>query len=604
MCGPKIGHLLGQFEDYTPQGEFSDFPYEDAFLPSNPSSLDPASLLEPYKFDINSGACFVENYNLYDSSGVHQYVLPNSFPCAEHTDTSPSLSDKNSSVTQSRSTGEPANAITNTDFPAFVGEVYDDPNSSERETVQISNDSRICLAKKEGNLDFGSPASDLGNRIICNGDERNLSGFRDNEVSLNQIGDSPKSAEERTAHKIDETEKVLTRNNKNSNLCGPALSVDDRIFNFLEKQNLSVFQGLTQSRLSQSNNCDLESTEQTTAKKICETDDVVMKTEKNLNLINPSTNINDQILYSKDDKNVKNGDNEIKPIVASKTGKNKRKKKQVHQLRVKHDYTDYSELPFENIALPFTCGITQKRTHKSNRLRFTEKLHVMLEQVELEKCPDDSDLAGFFRSSIISWQPHGRCFIVHKTDIFVKDILPQFFNQSKLTSFQRQLNLYGFRRITKRGSPDEGAYYHELFLRHRIDICSKMTRVKVKGTGCKAAHSPETEPNFYKMKPIFSFPMLQYHLLGAPLAHAGVNFHHSNIKAFSIPIPSLLNSGVSTSISCKGNEMNKVNEKPEVWNTQTPGCITSSKQNVPDNCAQQRGNFLIYPVICAYCCGD
>eukprot|EP00587_Corethron_hystrix_P013323 CAMPEP_0113327540 /NCGR_PEP_ID=MMETSP0010_2-20120614/19361_1 /TAXON_ID=216773 ORGANISM="Corethron hystrix, Strain 308" /NCGR_SAMPLE_ID=MMETSP0010_2 /ASSEMBLY_ACC=CAM_ASM_000155 /LENGTH=196 /DNA_ID=CAMNT_0000188449 /DNA_START=13 /DNA_END=603 /DNA_ORIENTATION=+ /assembly_acc=CAM_ASM_000155 len=117
-----------------------------------------------------------------------------------------------------------------------------------------------------------------------------------------------------------------------------------------------------------------------------------------------------------------------------------------------------------------------------------------------------------------------------------------------------------------------------------------MTRVKVKGTGCKAAHSPETEPNFYKMKPIFSFPMLQYHLLGAPLAHAGVNFHHSNIKAFSIPIPSLLNSGVSTSISCKGNEMNKVNEKPEVWNTQTPGCITSSKQNVPDNCAQQRAD--------------
>ena len=73
-----------------------------------------------------------------------------------------------------------------------------------------------------------------------------------------------------------------------------------------------------------------------------------------------------------------------------------------------------------------------------------------------------------------------------------------FFSQSKLTSFQRQLSLYGFARLTK--GKDQGAYYHELFLRGRPDLIHKIVRTRVKGTGCKAPSSPETEPNFYAMK--------------------------------------------------------------------------------------------------------
>ena len=78
-------------------------------------------------------------------------------------------------------------------------------------------------------------------------------------------------------------------------------------------------------------------------------------------------------------------------------------------------------------------------------------------------------------------------------------VLNRYFKQTKLTSFQRQLNLYGFRRITQ--GTDAGAYYHEMFLRSRVGLCQRMARQKVKGTGHKQPADAKTEPNFYEMRP-------------------------------------------------------------------------------------------------------
>lgn len=60
---------------------------------------------------------------------------------------------------------------------------------------------------------------------------------------------------------------------------------------------------------------------------------------------------------------------------------------------------------------------------------------------------------------VVSWQPHGRSFLVHQPEKF-KELLPQFFASTKIPSFQRQLNLYGFQRLTK--GADRGGYYHEV----------------------------------------------------------------------------------------------------------------------------------------------
>jgi len=63
---------------------------------------------------------------------------------------------------------------------------------------------------------------------------------------------------------------------------------------------------------------------------------------------------------------------------------------------------------------------------------FPLKLHRMLKYAALENLED-----------IVSWMPHGRAFKIHDSKVFASTIMPKFFNQSKYTSFQRQLNLYG-----------------------------------------------------------------------------------------------------------------------------------------------------------------
>jgi hypothetical protein len=94
---------------------------------------------------------------------------------------------------------------------------------------------------------------------------------------------------------------------------------------------------------------------------------------------------------------------------------------------------------------------------------------------------DDAARSG--TEHIVSWLPgEGNSFRIHIPKDFASHILPKFFEKIKFRSFQRQLNIYGFRRISDRTSPDYGAYYHEFFVRNKSHLCLQMQRQRIKGT--------------------------------------------------------------------------------------------------------------------------
>jgi hypothetical protein len=150
-----------------------------------------------------------------------------------------------------------------------------------------------------------------------------------------------------------------------------------------------------------------------------------------------------------------------------------------------HNYHDYAQLKPSELD-PDKIKATQGGVHNP----FPAVLHKMMEDAE------DKDF-----TNVVSWQSHGRAFLIHEPKTFVADVLPKYFKHSKLSSLQRQLSLYGFVRLTQDGR-DRGAYYNERFLRGRPFLCSKIQRTRVKGTWVRTSSSPEAEPNFYAMEQV------------------------------------------------------------------------------------------------------
>ena len=61
---------------------------------------------------------------------------------------------------------------------------------------------------------------------------------------------------------------------------------------------------------------------------------------------------------------------------------------------------------------------------------------------------------------IITWAPHGCAWKILNKDHFLHEVVPKFFHLKLFKSFIRQVNIWGFIRITK--GDDKGSYYHEV----------------------------------------------------------------------------------------------------------------------------------------------
>lgn len=89
---------------------------------------------------------------------------------------------------------------------------------------------------------------------------------------------------------------------------------------------------------------------------------------------------------------------------------------------------------------------------------------------------------------VISWNESGATFIVWKTADFAKDLLPNYFKHNNFSSFVRQLNTYGFRKIVA----DKWEFANENFRRGHREFLTEIRRRKT-ATGPSAQTAGKTK---------------------------------------------------------------------------------------------------------------
>ncbi|GFH55372.1 hypothetical protein CTEN210_11848 [Chaetoceros tenuissimus] len=123
----------------------------------------------------------------------------------------------------------------------------------------------------------------------------------------------------------------------------------------------------------------------------------------------------------------------------------------------RHESDKYPEIPSSSL----NSGVQQEAS-------FPVKLMQILQLIDAK----EPELAH-----IISWQTNGTTFRIHDKNLFEKLVKQRgFFNQKSYSSFRRQLNLWGFKKIGKRSKESCGVYGHPLFLRENPRLCSAISR--------------------------------------------------------------------------------------------------------------------------------
>lgn len=107
---------------------------------------------------------------------------------------------------------------------------------------------------------------------------------------------------------------------------------------------------------------------------------------------------------------------------------------------------------------------------------------------------------------LAEWSDNGETFVVKNTTKFEKIEIPQYFDHNNFSSFSRQLNFYGFKKVpnksiridqTDKSSARYVKFHNEKFKRGRTDLLQQIQRSTKNGA---SAHNQEQEIMTLKKK--------------------------------------------------------------------------------------------------------
>jgi len=156
-----------------------------------------------------------------------------------------------------------------------------------------------------------------------------------------------------------------------------------------------------------------------------------------------------------------------------------------------------SSLP--NVTLPTKVTI-KKESSKKKIIKSIAKTNVEV-PIFLRKTYHMIDTCD---PLVASWSDNGETFVVKQPNVFETKIIPQFFKHSKFSSFVRQLNFYGFRKIKfsdtikidaklEAETANFWRFRHENFIRGRPELLVDIRRSNSQSVTEKVKTAPKAK---------------------------------------------------------------------------------------------------------------